>query len=376
MTLGKHYALTLNDLKMLAAMRWGTKVPFESAAQKILGILEGSIRFDAAWLFRLDPRSGRISDIYLHKFCHKAFSRYLDSFYDKAPIPTIRGIRQDGFVSIRGSDISEAMDRSEGAFFKEVLRPLGLKYYLITALINVESDQVGSMVLWRNKERHDFSSLDSYLLEKGSIHCAAVLEGLDDSSHGAQRPELQKLATRRSSPAVIAVGKKGRILFMNREAREILTHARSGKEQLVRTEAEKLIARFERIRQLAVEAPPCLPPGSEISSPSEIFTLWGTTYLCRGITLEGARKSQGTVLILIETVQENLDAGPVFNNKISEFTAREMAVARLISLGFTNKEIASKLGIGLHTVKDHVKNIMGKLGTNTRSGIVAKVMNR
>jgi DNA-binding NarL/FixJ family response regulator len=52
-------------------------------------------------------------------------------------------------------------------------------------------------------------------------------------------------------------------------------------------------------------------------------------------------------------------------------TAREVEVARLLRSGLSNKEIASELEIGLATVKNHVHNILNKLGVRTRAAVIA-----
>jgi DNA-binding NarL/FixJ family response regulator len=53
--------------------------------------------------------------------------------------------------------------------------------------------------------------------------------------------------------------------------------------------------------------------------------------------------------------------------KISE---RETEIIRMVSEGFTNKEIADKLFLSAHTVTTHRKNIMAKLGVNNTAGLV------
>jgi DNA-binding NarL/FixJ family response regulator len=47
-------------------------------------------------------------------------------------------------------------------------------------------------------------------------------------------------------------------------------------------------------------------------------------------------------------------------------TKRERDVIALIAEGFTNKEIAQKLGLSTYTVKSHVHNILEKLSLSTR----------
>ena len=52
-------------------------------------------------------------------------------------------------------------------------------------------------------------------------------------------------------------------------------------------------------------------------------------------------------------------------------TAREFAVARLISEGLTNAEIASELSIASKTASSHVEHILAKLGASRRAEIAA-----
>ena len=55
-------------------------------------------------------------------------------------------------------------------------------------------------------------------------------------------------------------------------------------------------------------------------------------------------------------------------------TNREQEVANLIAQGLFNKEIALVMGIGLQTVKFHVKNIMQKLHCRNRVEVAIKVL--
>lgn len=50
-------------------------------------------------------------------------------------------------------------------------------------------------------------------------------------------------------------------------------------------------------------------------------------------------------------------------------TARETQVADLIADGKSSKQVAHELGISHQTVDCHVKNAMGKLYLNRRSGM-------
>jgi len=59
-----------------------------------------------------------------------------------------------------------------------------------------------------------------------------------------------------------------------------------------------------------------------------------------------------------------------------ELSSREIDVVRLIAAGNANKQIADKLSIGETTVKNHISNILSKLGANDRAHAVTIALQR
>jgi DNA-binding NarL/FixJ family response regulator len=53
-------------------------------------------------------------------------------------------------------------------------------------------------------------------------------------------------------------------------------------------------------------------------------------------------------------------------------TPRESEVLRLLADGLPNKEIASRLSISEHTIKFHIRSILGKLGASSRTEAVSR----
>jgi len=56
------------------------------------------------------------------------------------------------------------------------------------------------------------------------------------------------------------------------------------------------------------------------------------------------------------------------------FTPREQAVIQCLSQGATNKEIARELRISLPTVKEHIRHIMEKTKSSTRTGALVQIL--
>jgi two-component system nitrate/nitrite response regulator NarL len=64
---------------------------------------------------------------------------------------------------------------------------------------------------------------------------------------------------------------------------------------------------------------------------------------------------------------------PVEKPEWNVLTAREQDIARLLERGLANKMIASQLGLGVATVKNHVHSILNKLQVRGRGAAVAKL---
>ena len=54
-----------------------------------------------------------------------------------------------------------------------------------------------------------------------------------------------------------------------------------------------------------------------------------------------------------------------------DLTAREMQILGMLEQGLSNKDIADQLCIAVHTVKNHVHSVLGKLGVRTRAEAAA-----
>jgi DNA-binding CsgD family transcriptional regulator len=94
----------------------------------------------------------------------------------------------------------------------------------------------------------------------------------------------------------------------------------------------------------------------------------------KGHTLEirrfDPRVRPGHCLVLYEhDLAESWSALP-------ELTLREAEVVKWVAEGKTNPEIASILGISALTVKKHLEHVFDKLGTSTRTALVAEVLAR
>jgi PAS domain S-box-containing protein len=74
---------------------------------------------------------------------------------------------------------------------------------------------------------------------------------------------------------------------------------------------------------------------------------------------------------LLNLVQERLAAPAKTEDPTTELTRRELEILRLVASGGNTKTIAEQLHVSAATVRNHVQNILGKLGVHSRLQAVA-----
>lgn len=80
--------------------------------------------------------------------------------------------------------------------------------------------------------------------------------------------------------------------------------------------------------------------------------------------------STGQIFIMI-VFDYRLDARLEPKGKVT-FTLREKEILRAVAAGKTNKEISEVLSIGFETVKSHIRNLLAKTGTSSRTELTSK----
>lgn len=76
------------------------------------------------------------------------------------------------------------------------------------------------------------------------------------------------------------------------------------------------------------------------------------------------------------TAERLFSAAPATEIAPHALTDRETEVVRLMAGGFSNKEIAHALGTAEGTIKNHVSNILAKLGARDRTRAVLRALER
>jgi DNA-binding CsgD family transcriptional regulator len=204
-------------------------------------------------------------------------------------------------------------------------------------------------------------------------HLVIALADLDSPS--ASPEPIGHEAARRANPGILVFTTCLQLLYINEEARAFcgrLNKKRAGKAMngVVPVEIIKMCEAVSRnfssrrnvkdwehfqLRQLA-------------GSQESLVLLRGLGLPDRG----GLTKSR--VLILMEDVAHRQAIIAKSVDGRFRLTTRERTAVIYLLQGLTNKEIACRMMICEQTVKEHIKHIMEKTKTTTRTGILSKIL--
>lgn len=187
-------------------------------------------------------------------------------------------------------------------------------------------------------------------------------------------PRVETILKHRHGPGVLVIALPMRVVYANRQAWEYTQRLEehggpNGERGPLPTPIMRLCMEIQEALQSR--------NGSTDPSQFEINRLVGLgerPVLLRGFGVPGYNGHQSMlVMILLEEVGRRqravMEVGPRF-----QLTVREKSVVEHLAKGLTNKEIAALMGIAEPTVKDHIKRIMQKTRSRTRTEILANLL--
>src|SRR5262245_2590808 len=175
---------------------------------------------------------------------------------------------------------------------------------------------------------------------------------------------------------VLLFNSTGQLLFINSAAqsfiRQLQPLSTTGNEASLIPKEVLTIVRALVDRLMHCEH----PKDFESFQIERICVVPGQQFLLRGLCIPDeplARNSR--YLVLMENLnQQRLDCPDANIQQLYHLTEREQMVIIYLKLGFTNKEIAGRMNLSEYTVKEHLKRIMHKTKTTTRTGLVGRMI--
>lgn len=165
-------------------------------------------------------------------------------------------------------------------------------------------------------------------------------------------------------PWGLTVVRDGRLVATNAEARRLLEgsmlhHGLDGsltsRDDEVRQALEQL---FARMRGGATEL-----AGMSIPGPRSVH-----------LTVLPSRPFDGSLLVVLVDPERAVGCMPETYSQLYGLTLGEARVAHQLVLGRSPRDAAAELGIGVETVRTHVKNILPKVGCHRQVELVRRLV--
>lgn len=182
---------------------------------------------------------------------------------------------------------------------------------------------------------------------------------------------MNRLAQKRLSPGILVFNIRGKVMYLNHDALTLLKVASPSGAILMNrfpSAIKKIYSQLKRGLQKATKNP--------IGPIIKASVLLRDNLILRGFGLHNHRQpsQQAQILFLIERIgrRDKID----FSKLSSRFglSRREAEIVGQILQGLGNKTIAERLYISPYTVEDHIKNIMRKMGVQSRTAVIAKLL--
>ncbi len=178
----------------------------------------------------------------------------------------------------------------------------------------------------------------------------------------------EAIAQERTSPGVLFFTQRRELLYTNKEALDFSARLFNGARSTA-TQGLLAPAILSLCEELTTHMQACPDPkDSEQFQVKRVVLSPPNPRLLRGIGIPAS----GSLLILIENLSEH-QRTEVALDATYKLSSRERAVINFLTLGLTNKQIAGRLRLSEHTIKDHLKRIMRKTQARTRTGVLARL---
>ena len=182
--------------------------------------------------------------------------------------------------------------------------------------------------------------------------------------------EIQSIAEQRTGHGILLLSANGQVLMMDQRASDFcrqmkdVTDQTAGALPLVVVKLLKEIAELQQLRSHSKDW--------EDFKLKRVIRGREVKILVTGIGLPATEGHKGplTVLLTMDVITQRSTP-----RRPEEFhlTAKERSVVDFLLKGYTNKEIAEATGVKVQTAKEHIKHIMQKTKTTTRTGIIMAI---
>ena len=182
--------------------------------------------------------------------------------------------------------------------------------------------------------------------------------------------KTHSFADQRAGHGILIITLSGRILWTDARAADLCQQMRAVTEEQQGTLPREVIKIAKEIGEL-LELRNHPKDWEAFNVKRAVKAREGHIFVAAiGLPAGVGHNTESTVLFTLDVIYARKSV-----SRLEEFqlTPRELAVAGFLLKGLTNKEIAQAINVTVQTAKEHIKHIMEKTTTNTRTGIIMAI---
>lgn len=261
-------------------------------------------------------------------------------------------------------------------FYGDWIRYLDI-YHVIGAVFPIDEDTIGVLGIHRPKRAGSYEQTDRRCLASFLPHLHRAFQLRQKLAKAQLGAAAAFDALEHTHSAIVVVDSDRTILFANRVAEQILRQTKEfgvirGKLEIRQLDAyNRLACLVQRCAQAA--SSPAGSPGGILAIRREGRLPLTISVSPLRPTPTGCEVSRPAVLIFIRD-PEALTASVEILRELFGLTRTEAAVAQALTEGRALDEIADDFGIGMGTVRSHLKKILSKTATKKQAQLVALLL--
>ena len=272
-------------------------------------------------------------------------------------------------------DLMPDAEYEKSGFYQDWNRRLGI-YHMVGAVFPIDAHTVGVLGIHRPKGAGPYLEEDRQRVARFLPHLNRALRMRQRLEHAALAHSASLDALERLDTAVLVLDAQCRVLHTNGLAARILESASELRMQSGRLHVSdpKLDSEFARLVREAVRTAngAALPPGKALAI--ERAGRLPMTVLVAPLRAGANRRGPASPSALV-FMRDPEHAAPAQDTlrELFGLTRTEAAIAAALAQGHALEQIGNSFGIGLGTVRSHVKTILSKTGTHRQAQLVALI---
>ncbi len=343
---------------------------------RVLDVLCESLCVDGG-LFILPDTSSKFTDFRGRNIDERYLKQFKEYYHQYDPFNLIPGDARRRRV-VRAEDLVSYPSFLSSEYYNDFLRPQQI-YYKTVIYLKSKAKLLGMIALLRPKEAQGFSEDEVRLLRSVSPYIAHALEDLEFRKSICVKEDIFKAVETCVCGGLIVLDDSWNLLYANHKAEDFcrkLTGCSLRKDRvpaLPRPLLEDCLALKEQARAVSADCP-VLPRFRVLKGfYSKPFSLHSQV-LSRTVNPD----CRMLFMVSIEEIDDgrtrSLTGGEERLKSAYHLSEREVEIVGKVCEGLRNSEIAERLFISEITVKKHMQNIFDKIGIQSRSALIHKVL--